>query len=216
MIVGIVIGSGIFFKGRQCFKIYQRQWRGRGFCIGGGGDYFGSLSIAESWQNVPMRMAVWLAAPMNLSVHIFYHDWLVSIVFVLPHTWRGGDVVVGIYTALLFGVKEASLELQMGIGLTWFVICYLFNVMAAVFAGRFQVFATVVKLVPLFAFRVMAFVYGDPVCALTHPSESARQATQSLAWLGAIGPDCVSFDGWVVYQYISGKSNMPNVIYPLP
>jgi basic amino acid/polyamine antiporter, APA family len=67
----------------------------------------------------------------------------------------------------------------------------------------------------------MAFVYGDPVAALTHPSESARQATQSLAWLGAIGPIAFSFDGWVVSTSISGeikhaKRNLPIALVVAP
>ena len=67
----------------------------------------------------------------------------------------------------------------------------------------------------------MAFVYGDPVSALTHPSEPARQATQSLAWLGAIGPIAFSFDGWVVSTSISGeikhaKRNLPIALVVAP
>jgi hypothetical protein len=214
MIVGIVIGSGIFFKADNVLK-YTNGNVALGvvvFVLAAVAIIFGSLSIAELAKRTDAHGGLIGYADEFVSPHFstmigWFQLFLYYPTLGVVVTW-----VVGIYTALLFGVKEASLELQMGIGLTWFVICYLFNVMVAVFAGRFQVFATIVKLIPLFVLGVMAFVYGDPVAALTHPSESARQATQSLAWLGAIGPIAFSFDGWVVSTSISGEIKHANAV----
>ena len=223
MIVGIVIGSGIFFKADNVLKYTNGNVAlGVGvFVLAAVAIIFGSLSIAELAKRTDAHGGLIGYADEFVSPHFstmigWFQLFLYYPTLGVVVTW-----VVGIYTALLFGVKEASLELQMGIGLTWFVICYLFNVMAAVFAGRFQVFATIVKLIPLFVLGVMAFVYGDPVAALTYPSESARQATQSLAWLGAIGPIAFSFDGWVVSTSISGeikhaKRNLPIALVVAP
>lgn len=223
MIVGIVIGSGIFFKADNVLK-YTYGNVGLGvviFVLAAIAIIFGSLSIAELAKRTDAHGGLIGYADEFVSPHFstmigWFQLFLYYPTLGVVVTW-----VVGIYTALLFGVKDASLELQMGIGLAWFVICYLFNVIAAVFAGRFQVFATVVKLIPLFVLGLMAFLYGDPVTAITHPSEQARQATQSLAWLGAIGPIAFSFDGWVVSTSISGeiknaKRNLPIALIVAP
>ena len=223
MIVGIVIGSGIFFKADNVLK-YTHGNVGLGvmiFVLAAIAIIFGSLTIAELAKRTDAHGGLIGYADEFVSPHFstmigWFQLFLYYPTLGVVVTW-----VVGIYTALLFGVQDASLELQMGIGLAWFVICYLFNVIAAVFAGRFQVFATVVKLIPLFVLGLMAFLYGDPVTAITHPSEQARQATQSLAWLGAIGPIAFSFDGWVVSTSISGeikhaKRNLPIALIVAP
>lgn len=223
MIVGIVIGSGIFFKADNVLK-YTNGNVGLGvviFVLAAIAIIFGSLTIAELAKRTDAHGGLIGYADEFVSPHFstmigWFQLFLYYPTLGVVVTW-----VVGIYTALLFGIKDASLELQMGIGLAWFVICYLFNVMAAVFAGRFQVFATVVKLIPLFVLGLMAFLYGDPVTAIADPGEQARQATQSLAWLGAIGPIAFSFDGWVVSTSISGeiknaKRNLPIALIVAP
>lgn len=217
MIVGIVIGSGIFFKADNVLK-YTGGNVGLGvvvFVLAAFAIIFGSLSIGELAKRSTSHGGLIAYADEFVSPHFstvigWFQLFLYYPTLGVVVTW-----VVGIYTALLFGIKDASLELQMGIGLAWFLVCFAFNIFSAVFAGKFQVFSTIVKLIPLFVLGVCAFVFGDPVNAISHPTQQAVQATQSLAWLGAVGPIAFAFDGWVVSTSISGELKNPQRDLPL-
>lgn len=217
MIVGIVIGSGIFFKADNVLK-YTGGNVGLGvvvFVLAAFAIIFGSLSIGELAKRSTSHGGLIAYADEFVSPHFstvigWFQLFLYYPTLGVVVTW-----VVGIYTALLFGVKDASLELQMGIGLAWFLVCFAFNIFSAVFAGKFQIFSTIVKLIPLFVLGVCAFVFGDPVNAISHPTQQAVQATQSLAWLGAVGPIAFAFDGWVVATSISGELKNPQRDLPL-
>lgn len=217
MIVGIVIGSGIFFKADNVLK-YTNGNLGLGvvvFVLAAFAIIFGSLSIGELAKRSTSHGGLIAYADEFVSPHFstvigWFQLFLYYPTLGVVVTW-----VVGIYTALLFGVTDASLELQMGIGLAWFLVCFAFNIFSAVFAGKFQIFSTIVKLIPLFVLGISAFLFGDPVKVLSTPSPQAIQATQSLAWLGAVGPIAFAFDGWVVATSISGELKNPKRDLPL-
>lgn len=207
MVVGIVIGSGIFFKADNVLT-YTGGNVLLGvvvFALAAIAIIFGSLSIAQLAKRTDKHGGLIGYADEFVSPHFSTMIGWFQLFLYYPTLAVVVSWVVGIYMALLFGVQNASLELQMAIGGAWFCICYALNVVAAVFAGKFQVFSTVVKLIPLFVLGCMAFVFGEPVKALTQPSPQAMQATQTLAWLGAAGPIAFAFDGWVVSTSISGE-----------
>ncbi len=223
MIVGIVIGSGIFFKADNVLS-YTGGNVVLGiivFVLAALAIIFGSLSIAELAKRSDRHGGLIGYADEFVSPHFstmigWFQLFLYYPALGVVVTW-----VVGIYTALLFGVKAASLELQMTIGMGWFVICFAFNIFSAAFAGKFQVFSTIVKLIPLFVLGVMAFLFGEPIKLLTQPTPQALQATHTLAWLGAVGPIAFAFDGWVVSTSISGEiknaqRNLPSALIIAP
>lgn len=223
MLVGTVIGSGIFFKSDNVLQ-YTGGNIGLGiivFALAALAIIFGSLSIAELAKRSDRDGGLIGYADEFVSPHFSTMIGWFQLLLYFPTLGVVVTWVVGIYTTLLFGVKDASLELQMGIGLAWFIICYIFNIISASFSGKFQVFSTIVKLIPLFVLGVATWLFGDPVKAIVAPTPQAVQATQSLAWLGAIGPIAFSFDGWVVATSISGelknaKRNLPIALVVAP
>ncbi len=116
MIVGIVIGSGIFFKADNVLKYTNGNVAlGVGvFVLAAVAIIFGSLSIAELAKRTDAHGGLIGYADEFVSPHFstmigWFQLFLYYPTLGVVVTW-----VVGIYTALLFGVKEASLELQMG------------------------------------------------------------------------------------------------------
>lgn len=114
----------------------------------------------------------------------------------------------------------------MGIGLAWLIINYAMNVFSANLAGKFQVFSTIIKLIPLFCIGVLAFAKGD-TSTLFHSAgqmvvnDNVMLSTSNLAWLGAVGPIAFAFDGWIVATSISGeiknaKRNLPIALVVAP
>lgn len=211
MIVGIVIGSGIFFKSDNVLV-------GTGgsvllgiaaFLIAALSIIFGGLSISElaSRTSKPggaiTYMEVFsgkkLACSFGWFQNYVYYPGLIVVV-----AW-----VVGIYACTLFGL-ESSLGLQIGIGFVFYTICFIYNVLSAKFGGYFQNVTMVLKLVPLVVITICGFVFGDPATNLAHSAGSLGQSTL----FAAIGPVIFAYDGWIIstsiaHEVRNSKRNLP-------
>ncbi|PID34656.1 MAG: amino acid permease [candidate division SR1 bacterium] len=208
MIIGTVIGSGIFFKADNILE-YTHGNVFLGviiFVLAAFAIIFGSLSIAQLAMRTdkPGGLITYAdefvsrrAAGMMGWFQIFlYYPTLAVIV-----SW-----VVGVYVALLFGVQDASLELQIGIGFGWLLVTYVMNMLSGRLGGKFQEFTTIVKLIPLFVLGIGAFIFGDPVGVFTaHPGGLIHTGGSSFGWLLAVGPIAYAFDGWVISTSIAHK-----------
>ena len=219
MIVGIVIGSGIFFK-TDNILVSTNGDVGLGaivFAIAAISIIFGCLTlknlaaltdepggvIAYSEQFIGKKFA---SAFGWFQVFVYYPA-LTAVI-----SW-----VVGIYIAMLFG-WDASLEQQILLGLGWFTICYAFNIFSAKIGGIFQNFSTVVKMIPLISVGVLGVMFGDPIETLTSTS---RNSPEGLSWLSAIGPIAFAFDGWVIstaiaFEVKDAKKNLPKALIIAP
>lgn len=220
MIMGIVIGSGIFFKSDNIL-VYTggNIWLGvLVFVVAAFGIVFGSLTISE------------LAARTNRAGGIItYADeyagtktacafgWFQAFVY-YPALIAVVAAVAGVYLCMLFGFEGAGLGTQVLIGLLVIACCFLLNTLAKRLGGYFQNAATVIKLVPLIAIAIAGFLWGDPK-VLT--SQSVQSAFTNFSWAAAIGPIAFSFDGWVVATSIShevtnAKRNLPLAMVVAP
>lgn len=213
MVVGIVIGSGIFFKSDNILK-----FTGGSiilgvvvFVIAAVGIIFGSLTISELSSRTSDAGGLiaytekFIGKKVACSIGWFqtfiYYPALSAVV-----AW-----VVGIYICILFNL-ESTLELQILIGSAYMVFSYLLNTLSAKLGGYFQNVATVIKVIPLFFIAVAGLIFGD-VSNFLAPN-NFEQVTTSFGWIAALGPIAFSFDGWIVASSIShevknAKRNLP-------
>lgn len=211
MIVGIVIGSGIFFKSDNVLI-------GTGgsvllgiaaFIIAALSIIFGGLSISELAARTSKPggaityMEVFsgkkLACSFGWFQNYVYYPGLIVVV-----AW-----VVGIYACTLFGL-ESRLGLQIGIGFIFYTVCFIYNVLSPRFGGYFQNVTMILKLIPLLVITLCGFVFGDPAANLSHSAASLGQATL----FAAIGPVIFAYDGWIISTSIAhevkdSKRNLP-------
>ena len=212
MIVGIVIGSGIFFKSDNIL-VATNGSISLGvliFCIAAISIIFGSLSIAElaSRTDKTGGMIAYAEDYCNNSIacafgwffSMLYYPTLISVV-----AW-----VSGIYICQLFSIN-ASLGLQIIIGLIILLLIYLVNVLSVKLGGYIQNAATIIKIIPLVFIAIAGLIYGDPssfvVSDVTHMT--------SLGWLTAIAPIAFAFDGWTVATSISHEIKNPKKNLPI-
>lgn len=211
MIIGIVIGSGIFFKSDDILK-YTNGSIGLGiivFIIGAVSIIFGSLSMGElaSRNDEPGGIISYASKfcnkPLSSAFGWFntfvYYPTLVSVV-----SW-----VAGVYICMLFGI-ESTLENQVIIGVSSMLIIFIMNFLSAKLAGWFQGAATIIKLLPLIFIGIAGLIFGDPMSSVTLDS----QTLQSTSWLLALSPMAFAFDGWFISTTISheiknSKKNLP-------
>jgi APA family basic amino acid/polyamine antiporter len=222
MIVGIVIGSGIFFKSDNMLG-YTGGNVGLAvlvFCIAAFTIVFGCLTFSQlaamtdkpggpiTYANEFMGKR-WASMFGWFQVFVYYPTLTVLL------CW-----VVGIYVGLTMG-WNLTFGGQFVIGLIWFAFCFLYNILSAKIGGWFQEAAMIVKLIPLFAIAIGGLIFGDPIAAIQHPSPEAIEATKTLGWAAAIGPIAFSFDGWVVsmavaHEVKNSKRNVPLALVAAP
>lgn len=222
MIVGIVIGSGIFFKSDDMLG-YTGGNVGLAvlvFCIAAFTIVFGCLTFSQlaALTDKPGGVITyanefvgkrWASMFGWFQVFIYYPTLTVLI------SW-----VVGIYVSLTMG-WEMDFWRFCVIGLIWFFICFGYNILSAKIGGWFQEAAVIIKLIPLFAIAIGGLVFGDPVAAIQNPSPEAIEATKTLGWVAAIGPIAFSFDGWVVsmavaHEVKNSRRNVPRALIAAP
>ena len=219
MIVGIVIGSGIFFKsdnvlvatdGNVVLGIIV-------FVLAASAIVFGSLTIAELAMRSDGAGGIIVYAEKYVNertARIF--GWVQNFVY-YPTITVVVSWVIGIYGCILFGI-EATLELQIMIGFAVFTVLCIMNYLSAKMAGYFQNASTIIKIIPLFIVAIVGLIFGDPNFSVV---EHTAAASQGVGWIAAVGPIAFSYDGWIIATNVSHeikneKKNLPKALVIAP
>ena len=218
MIVGIVIGSGIFFKSDNIL-IATGGSIALGvlvFFIAAIAIIFGSLTISQlaSRSSKEGGLISYAEEYYNKSTSCAF-GWFQTFLY-FPTLISVVSWVAGIYICILFGI-EGTLEIQMLIGLLIMIFLFVMNTLSAKLGGIFQNASTIMKLVPLVLISIAGLIFGDT----SNISLSDITAMKSTGWIAAIAPIAFSFDGWIVSTSISheikdSKRNLPKALIIAP
>ncbi|MFI3114613.1 MAG: APC family permease [Clostridia bacterium] len=219
MIIGIVIGSGIFFKADDILRFTGGSvWLGVFvFTIAAISIVFGSLSIAqlafltdkpggiitymeETWSNA-------FAGSFGFFHTLVYYPTLVVII-----SW-----VSGIYLLMLFGVNN-TLELQCAIGVVIVIFLYLLNIYSKKLGNYLQISATIIKIIPLILIAFAGLCFGDTSNITLEPTVAN---VSKFGFISAIVPISFSFDGWIVatsiaHEVKNSKKALPTALVISP
>ena len=199
MIVGITIGSGIFFKVDDILiETGGQVWLGAlVFVIGALCVIFGSITLSQLASR----------AKNNQGVISYYEEFISSKVatafgwfqlFVyFPTITAVVSWVSGIYTLSLFGIT-GSLELQTLIGFVYLSFFFLLNYLSYKNGGRFQNITTIAKMIPLIGIALLGLFWKQSLPELATGIEVVEQSSVGWSWLAALAPIAFSFDGWIV------------------
>ncbi|MFQ7822423.1 APC family permease [Clostridium sp.] len=218
MIVGIVIGSGIFFKSDNIL-IATGGSIALGvlvFFIAAIAIIFGSLTISQlaSRSSKEGGLISYAEEYYNKSTSCAF-GWFQTFLY-FPTLISVVSWVAGIYICILFGI-EGTLEIQMLIGLLIMIFLFVMNTLSAKLGGLFQNASTIMKLVPLVLISIAGLIFGDT----SNISLSDITAMKYTGWIAAIAPIAFSFDGWIVSTSISheikdSKRNLPKALIIAP
>lgn len=215
MIVGICIGSGIFFKSDNVL-IATNGSIALGvlsFILAAISIIFGCLTIGELASRTDkvgglisyaeMFLTRKVACAMGWFQTFVYYPTITSVV-----AW-----VIGVYINILFNL-QASLEFEILIGYIFLLLCFVYNILLPKFGAFIQNSTTLIKLLPLFILGILGIIFGDPINGLANTSINTQSGT---GWISALGPIAYSFDGWIVTTSIShelkdAKKNMPKAL----
>lgn len=220
MVVGIVIGSGIFFKTESVLKIT------------GGNALTGVLSLliigiimffcayafsllAQKYEKV--NGVVDYAEVACGEKYAYYLGWFMTFIYT-PCITSVLTWVSAMYFCSLFGFAPTSGETMVFAAL--FLIGGTFlNAVAPKLAGKTQVSTTVIKLIPLLLMSVVGIIGGLANGQLSHNFHMS--ASSNVTAIGGLTASVVSlafaFEGWILVTSINAelkdaKKNLPRAL----
>ena len=217
MVIGIVIGSGIFFKAQDILN-----YTGGNVTIGvlawliGGVIMiicaFNFANFATKYEKVGGLIDY--AEAIVGRRYAYLIGWFVSTIY-YPAMTSVLAWVSARYTLVLFGVNDITSGLCMSLGAFYLVGIYALNVLSPKLAGKFQVSTTVIKLIPLIIMAIvgtiLGLINGNTVEAFSRVSISGSGNDGLFA---AIVACAFAYEGWILATSINAeiknsKKNLP-------
>lgn len=210
MIVGICIGSGIFFKADNIltFTGGNVALGVLVLCIGAFSIIFGSVSMTEfaTRTNKSGGLVAYfedfispvLASGFGWFQTFLYYPTITAIV-----SWAAG-----IYTCSLLNI-DSTLENQVLIGAGYLLAIYIINIISYRFGGVFQNITTVIKLIPLLGIGLIGFFWSKDIPDIPAQVEKVPVSSVGWGWIAALTPVAFSYDGWPIATTISPEVKNP-------
>jgi APA family basic amino acid/polyamine antiporter len=226
MVVGIVIGSGIFFKAQTILKITNGNMPlGILAWIIGGlimiiCSYAFSI-LARKYTKV--NGLVDYAEATCGEKYAYILGWFITSIYI-PCITSVLAWVSARYTLVIFGLNDPTTGLCLALSALYLIICYTINSLSPIIAGKIQITATVLKLIPIVLMAVVGTIYGLIV-------KSSDAATTSIlvsnfntignsgisSLFGAIVATAFAYEGWIIATTINSeiedeKKNLPKAL----
>lgn len=166
MVVGIVIGSGVFFKAKDVLN-YTNGSVSLGvlaWVIGG----IVMMICAYNFANFATRHEK-INGLVDYSEAIvgnkfgYFVGWFASVIY-YPAMTSVLAWVSARYTLVIFGLdqfQDMTSGLCIAIGAFYLIAVYALNLLSPKLAGKFQVSSTIIKMIPLILMAVVGTIAGD-------------------------------------------------------
>ena len=218
MVVGTVIGSGVFFKAQNVL-------------VATGGDMplgilawiiTGLLMIVCSCQFATMATkyekvsgVVDYAEATCGKTYGYYLAWFMVNIYYPAMTgvlaW-----VSARYFGVLFGWGAASAEVLAMAGF-FLVASYALNAFSPKLAGKFQISATIIKMIPIFLMAIVGTIVGFKTGVLTNNfANVVNEAAGGMGGLfAAVVATVFAYEGWICVTSINAELNNAKKNLPL-
>lgn len=220
MVVGIVVGSGVFFKAEKVLsctggdlKLGILAWLIGGVIMIACAYSFAVMATKfERVNGVVDYAEATVGAKYGYLVGWFftmiYYPTLTSVL-----AW-----VSARYTCVLFGVPDITGGICMVIACFYLVTSYAINALSPVIAGKFQVATTVIKLIPLLLMAVVGTIFGLNSGMTVHNFTTVvNEVPMGSALFTAVVATSFAYEGWVIATSINSelkdsKKNLPKAL----
>jgi APA family basic amino acid/polyamine antiporter len=205
MVIGIVIGSGVFFKADNVLlasggsvKTALLAW-----VVGAMSMIFGALFFADCSIRFEKSNGI-----------VDYSESLISNRFAYLIGWFNGVIyypaltavlawVSANYTAALFG-KEGNFVWIMSV--IYMVAVYLLNYYAPILSGKFQVTSTAIKLVPLILIAVVGIFKGmSNGLLMSNLGAVTSDVAGGHGFAAAVLATAFAYEGWIIATTINSE-----------
>ena len=215
MVVGIVIGSGVFFKAEKILTATGGDLKKGIFAWVIGGIIM--ISCAYTFSVMATRyqyvngVVDYAEATMGKK-YAFYVGWFMAIIY-YPTITSVLAWVSARYTCVILGFSITGGEC-MTIACLYLVASFTLNALSPVLAGKFQVSTTVIKLVPLFLMAIVGTFMGVRSGMTAYNFTHYVSQGTSGGLFTAIVAASFAYEGWIIATCINAelkdaKKNLP-------
>ncbi|WPC41419.1 APC family permease [Clostridium sp. JS66] len=211
IVIGMVIGSGVFFKPKAVFTATGAPGLGMtAWILGGIISIAGGLTAAEVSAAIPKTggMVAYLEETYG-DLWGYLLGWAQTVIY-FPANIAALAIIFSTQVLSLLGLNDSMLNI-IAIIVIVFLMCM--NSLGSKTGGAIQTVATVCKLVPLFAIIVVGLMKGDggaarlfPMTAVNHPIGTSLGS--------ALVATMFAYDGWINVGAISGEMKNPGKDLP--
>lgn len=222
MIVGVVIGSGIYFKADDILSFTGGNLGLAllSLVVASSSIVFGGLTLSELAQRtstsggIANYMATFVHPAVGASFGFFQ-----SFVY-LPGLLAVVCWVAGIYTGQVLGI-DFSLEAQIGLAFVYLTILAVVNIFSRQLGGWFQSLSTAVKVIPLVIIALVGLFWSGQEPSLPTGYTEVPVRDVGWGWLSALVPLAFAYDGWTVVAGIAAEvkkpeKNVPRALFIAP
>ena len=215
MVVGIVIGIGIFFKTSQILLATDLNPNAAiaAWVLGGLISIFSGLTVAEVGAAIPKTggMFAWIRK--------IYGDKLAFLVGWAQTTIYNPSIIALIayyfayFTMQLLDIQD-NIFIHMSISFSAMIFVYMLNIYTKDVGGKLQTVVTVAKIIPILLIIIFGFMHTSET-PTTEVSEIITSDKSFILLVGtALLPIMFALDGWIYVGTIAG--DLKNPIRDLP
>lgn len=206
MIVGIVVGSGIYFRADDIFAFTNGNLPLGLLVLSLGATciIFGSLTLSQLSRRCDDRGGLVAYFDKFISPKMAAgFGWFQLFVYV-PAIIAVIAWVSAMYTFMLLGVEVTFIQ-QILLGILYVAILLAINVFNRILGGYVQNIATTIKLIPLFLIAFYGLFMASPITFTSVNGASFGQEFSKMTWLTALVPLVFSYDGWTLALHIGNE-----------
>lgn len=208
MVVGIVIGSGVFFKAGKVLKNTGGNMGSSLLVVA----IVGAIMIICSYVFATLSTkyekingVVDYAEAMLGKRYAYYVGWFMTVMY-YPIITSTLAWVSAQYTVILLGLQVSSAS-HLAIAAFYMIMGYGVNSLSPKIAGKFQVSTTVIKLIPLFIMgivgTIIGLVRGTTFESFSANLEGAEGITNNI--FSAIVAFAFAYEGWIIATSINSE-----------
>lgn len=208
IVVGIVIGSGVFFKPSIVFKNAGAPGLGiLAWVVGGIITMAAGLTVAELGAAIPKTGGLFAyLKELYGEKYSFLLGWVQTVIY-YPGTMAALAIVFVTQATFFIPMSDFNQKI-----LAVFIAALLTgaNIISTEFGGKIQLVATIGKLVPIFAIIAFGLIKGTVHEFTPFVGQASSAAGFGAAILGTLW----AYDGWVSVGNVAGEIDNPGKNLP--
>ncbi|WP_123053280.1 APC family permease [Clostridium sp. JN-1] len=216
MVVGSVIGSGVFFKAEKVLNATGGNltlgilaWVIGGIIMISCAYTFAVMATKYQYVNGVVDYA---QATLGKK-YAYYVGWFMALIY-YPTLTSVLAWVSARYTCVLFGFSITGGECMTIAGL-YLIASFTLNALSPVLAGKFQVSTTIIKIIPLALMAVVGTIVGISNGMISYNFTTiVKEVNTSNALFTAVVATAFAYEGWIIATSINAelkdaKRNLP-------
>jgi len=220
LVVGVVIGSGVFFKAQDILNYTSGNmligilaW-----LIGGAVMIICAFTFANlATKHSKVSGLVDYAEAVVGERYAYFTGWFASTIY-YPAMTSVLAWVSARYTLVLFDANaDITGGLCVALGAFYLCLAYTINVLAPKIAGKFQISATAIKLIPLIIMvvvgTIVGLINGNTVEAFTAATSAGKGDFKTI--FAGIGSAAFAYEGWIISTSINSELKNPKKDLPI-